>query len=415
MSSGSEDQPRPATASRRRVLGWIALAASIGFVLAMTLRPTPSVPVSAWRSCLLCGESYVAFTLLNVALLAPFGAALGLLGATPVRAAALGLVFALLVEAAQSAVPGRQPELGDLFTNTLGAWLGALAVAGAPRWLWPDPRLARRLATAAALGAVALVALPAALLAPEWPAPPYLTYWTPSFDRQPRYPGRVRSARLDAQSLESGPVASPEALRRRLGSGFRLRLEADAGPAPSELSSLFAVTDADERELLGIAVEHGDVVFWLRRRALAWGFDQPALRAEALLAGVVPGESFALEVETQPGRTCVARGDARRCFEPSVGRGWSFWRGLRWLGEPGRSLLDAVWLAALLVPLGFWSARPRQLVLGGGLVLAALLLVPLHAELRATPLTELLAAAAGLATGAALRRVLSRRRGVAAA
>jgi hypothetical protein len=229
-----------------------------------------------------------------------------------------------------------------------------------------------------------------------------------------RYEGRVRSARLGALGLEPGRVARPDALRDALGAPFWLRLEAEAGPQPRELAALFAIGDAEEKELLLLGVLGEDVVFSRRLRARVLGFDQPTLRAEGLLAGIEPGSAFALEVQSAAGRTCLARGEAERCFEPGVASGWSFWRGLPWLRARGRALLDLAWLGALLVPLGFWGVRPRPLVLGAGLVLAALVLAPLHPELRATSGPELAAAGAGLAAGAALRRGLRAPKGVAA-
>ncbi len=96
-------------------------------ILALTLFPTEARSTGG-TSCWFCGLRPAADAAFNLALFVPFGAALGVIGTAPLRAAAWGSVLSGAIEIAQFWVPGRYATLTDLLLNTAGAALGATVV-----------------------------------------------------------------------------------------------------------------------------------------------------------------------------------------------------------------------------------------------------------------------------------------------
>lgn len=110
-----------------RQLGSITLGTSIMLVAVVTLMPRAEYvsPRFDWR--LTSSPREVAEGLLNILLFLPFGAALRWLGARLPSTILLGFLLSLAVELLQRfVIPGREGELQDLITNTIGAMLGWL-------------------------------------------------------------------------------------------------------------------------------------------------------------------------------------------------------------------------------------------------------------------------------------------------
>jgi endonuclease/exonuclease/phosphatase (EEP) superfamily protein YafD len=72
-------------------------------------------------------------------------------------------------------------------------------------------------------------------------------------------------------------------------------------------------------------------------------------------------------------------------------------------------LADALWLFALLVPLGWWAPSVAWAVVGAAVQLGLLRLLPLAAPLAPPPSAQYAAVLLGLAFGLALRRFLAPR------
>jgi VanZ family protein len=151
----SAQRPGPAEAPRPFFLARLALA-----LVAMTIAYASLRPFHGWRDAgrhpfdylVIPGEFGSPFdAILNVAGYLPFGACLALAlfprlqgGKAFFVGALVPALFSVLVEAAQTYLPGRVASVVDLGMNTLGAILGAaLAVACTP-WL-ADHRGGRRL------------------------------------------------------------------------------------------------------------------------------------------------------------------------------------------------------------------------------------------------------------------------------
>jgi len=173
----------------------ISLVVAVVLVLGATLLPAEPDESLDWHQvfCLLCGRAAVADGLANIALFIPLGIALALLNHAPRRALVLAASLSLAVELAQFWIPGRDPSLGDLIFDTLGAGLGGGMVRLAPRWGWPDVRAASRLSLLAAVVAGAVFASTSLLLTPSLPDTAYFggSAYVQSSDRALRLGGNI--------------------------------------------------------------------------------------------------------------------------------------------------------------------------------------------------------------------------------
>ena len=105
---------------------------------------------------------------------------------------------------------------------------------------------------------------------------------------------------------------------------------------------------------------------------------------------------------------CLQVNGLRHCgLGFTVGSGWTLLlytaKGPVWL----RNVMDAVWLALLVFPVGFWAPRGLRFVMLGAGVLLAIGYLPPLIGLVGTSTTELLAALLGLAAGNLAHRMLN--------
>jgi glycopeptide antibiotics resistance protein len=73
----------------------------------------------------------------NIALFVPVGVVIARKVRAPWAPVALGLVFSLAAEAAQSSIAGRVPSLPDVLLNAVGAACGAACMHAWKRWRAP--------------------------------------------------------------------------------------------------------------------------------------------------------------------------------------------------------------------------------------------------------------------------------------
>ena len=149
------------------------LILALGAILWLTLKPLPAQAEAAqltpW-TCVFCGTQGTADVLLNIALFVPLGAALAWLGIGRVGVLLTGFALSLAIELSQATlVAGRDPALGDLLANSVGALVGASLALQAPRLWRPSVSLARRLAFGAGLAWLALNLATAWLVLPTAP------------------------------------------------------------------------------------------------------------------------------------------------------------------------------------------------------------------------------------------------------
>jgi hypothetical protein len=389
----------------------IGLFVAVAVILGATLLPAgtrgeapPQRPQLNWSFPL-------ADMLRNWLLFIPLGAALQARGMRGGRALATGLGLSLAIETLQLGIQGRESAVSDVLSNTLGTGAGIALLRTAPRWISATGSRAERLALGAAAIAVAAMAAAGVLLAPAaWTGLPLFAHHVPQMEHFEPYTGKLLEANLDGTPLPYGELADSHAAGERLRGDFTLRVVAEAGSPPGGLAALLWVTDLAQREILLLGAEAEDLTLRLRSRGHRIGLEPARIRAAGALRGVPVGARIRLEAAREGGDLCLgvdARVDCDLGF--TIGDGWSLLiSDHRWLAQH-RRLLGAAWLGMLLFPLGCWSRPSVTVAAAWGAVIAAVFLTPAFTGLLATPPSELLGAAGGLAAGALAGRVIARR------
>lgn len=358
---------------------------------------------------MLCGERAGSDALLNLILFLPLGVAVGLFR-RPARQSLLGpLLLSLLIELAQLRLPGRDPSIGDVLFNTLGAAAGVGAVRSAAVWLKPSAGLAPRYlvsATALALGVLVATGL---ILQPSLHGSTYFGQWAPNQAHLEWYRAQVLSVTLGGLDIGSGRLENTAMVRDLLVRGALLEVHAVAGPAVQGMGSMFSISDDRQRELVLIGPDRNDLVWRFRTRAADLRLDQPDLRFAGGARLLVPGEPVTVRVGRDSAGWCIAAMQERRCgLGFRLRDGW----GLLMFPEslPGwfRSMLGKAWLVGLLVPVGLYARRGAGSVAAVSLVLAAVAFVPLLTGLLPSTAPDWLASLGGIAGGLGLGTALRR-------
>jgi hypothetical protein len=390
----------------------LSLAVTLLPILIATLWPLPGHKVDLGPSCILCGDHATADVLLNVTLFLPLGAALALSGRSLGRCALLGALLSACIEFAQLSIPGRDSSLGDVIANTLGTTLGAIVLRTAPVWLLPPAARAAWLSRAAVLFAVALAGLTGLLLSPALPDSRYYGRWTPHLGHLESYGGQVQEASIAVLPIRPGLIPHPLAVRNLLlsSSGFTVHVRAIAGAPTPALGALVAIFDDKQREILLLGPDREDLVFRMRTRATELGLDQPDIRLRNGMRRIAVGDTLDVTVHGGRGPYRMRVNDRSASgLGFSVGDGWALLLYPEMLPAWLSAVLSVTWIWGLFVPAGFWIRGLGNALLAGVVLAAGLASAPPLTSLIPTPLSQWVAAAAGLLAGAALQRLISRR------
>ena len=383
---------------------WSAFGLSLAFVLIVTLVPA-GVHRHGFASCVFCNPRALADGLVNVVLFVPLGLSLRLVGRGLLSATILGGVTSLLIEIAQLEVPGRDPTLSDIIANTTGAAVGALFFSVLPMLVRPPRATSERLAMVSAGLACALWGLTGYLVAPSMPDSPYWGQWTPRLEGLVPYKGRVLSATVGEMPVPSGAIEESAALRARLMAAERVDLLVVVGPPPSATSSIFSIADADSRRVLLVGAVGHDLLFRYRTRAGDWHLDQPTLRSAHAFASTREGTTTPISVRKEPEGYCLAVEERETCaFGYGPGDGWSLLVSSVGTTQPTRRVIQALWMALVVSPVGFWARPGRRSALAIGILAAGLLVVPAFTVLQPTKPNEWMGAALGVAVAATAGR-----------
>ena len=358
-------------------------------------------------ACIVCGARGSADAILNLILFVPLGVALALGGRTGFRPLLYAALLSSGIELAQLVIPGRDPSLGDVCFNTLGATVGQVGARVAWQWVVPEDRTAARLSAGASVLAVFLFGLTAALLAPTFPSSTYHVRWTHALPELEWYHCRVLQAALGPLPLRSNDFLESRAVRPLLLAGVPIRLEAIAGPQAPGLGQLLSIHDEHHHEIVLIGPDRDDLVLRYGTRAAALRLDQPDLRLRGALTHVAPGDTLRIEAWHNGNAYCLVLNHIGTCsLGFTLGSGW----GLllypehvpAWLQE----LLGAAWVAALVLPMGLWARWRPETLLATGMLLVGLFVLPRTAGLLPTPPAQILGAAGGCLLGVGLRSAL---------
>jgi hypothetical protein len=361
--------------------------------------------------CIVCGQNGVADVIRNILLFAPLGAALALAGAPFPRIALTGMALSAFVEGAQLFIPGRDPSLGDVTFNTLGALSGAGLVHLVLRYAGAARPPVTRVAAALAVLAVAAIAGTGYLLQPSYPQDSdYYGQWTPNLGHLEWYRGRVLAATLGPLPLPSRRLDDTPTVRALLTAGATLHVRALAGPPVPRLASLFSIYDGAEREILLVGPDRDDLVLRVRTRAVDWRLDQPDVRLRGAMRTIAPHDTIDLSVWRDGEGWCLTLNGQTQCglaFSPGVG--WAIVMYPDHLPQWLISLLGACWLGGLMLPASVASRKDRAALLCAAAIAAAgLLAVPALTQFHATLPFEWLGAAAGFAAGTWLYAQIAR-------
>jgi hypothetical protein len=389
----------------RRDLGRILVTVSLATIAALTLYPESATVTSNWR-CIVCGTRGAADMVLNVLLFAPLGVGLALAGVRHRNAFAIAAFVSGAVELAQVVIPGRDASIGDVLANSAGSGLGFALVSTARHWLAPAERIARRLALGASLAAAAAVMLTGVMLRPEFTDATYYGQWTPRLRHLAQYRGTVLQATVGTLPVPDGRLDYTAAIADSLEQGRPIRVRAVAGPPTSRVSVLFSIADAERNMIVLFGPRGRDLYYSFRMRAESFRLDRPKLIASNAM-DVAVGDTIGITAWREgPGYCLAVDGDSECNLGFTVGSGWSLLQYLESLPTSLQHGLNGVWMCLLLVPFGYWLRPNVSSLLGGTIVVAALLFVPAVTGLLATPIFEWAGAVVGVCFGIALRALV---------
>ena len=379
---------------------------STAAILFFTLRHGDNDLTHGWSYSLTSGDAALAELIQNLILFIPLGVSLTLARVLPGRVVAIGGLLSFTVEFLQQYIPGRDPSVGDIVSNTISTALGVLLVVAAPIWLWAPPRRSAWQARLAALVAVLVWYGTGAMLQQTFPPRPYRIVPTPNSPKFRHYKGEVLKVTPGERTLEVRAVAAPY--------------------PPDRTSPLIVVLSLDDERVLLLSADGPDLTLRYDMPAVHWTLEQPDLRLRNGMKPVAPGDTFTAtftaSTRDDPG-FCLRVNATERCHMGyTIGDGWK----LIYYPE-GRppwmlGLINTLWIFGCVVGVGFWAARGLRDeaaanndggegrrdeaaakgvggLLAMGLVIAGLLMVPLLTGLKPTPIHEWIGALGGMAVG----------------
>lgn len=397
-------------------LGQLLTLAGAVLIASMTLVPHPELTresSSTPLSCLLCGEYGIVDVFLNILLFIPFGLGLRLIGVSRLRSFALLAATSLCIELLQmNIIAGRDASLSDLLTNSLGGLLGIWIADNWEALLFPSPALSRRLRIPAALGWLAVWIASAWLVEPSMPP----TIWFGQLSAEEvlldNFRGQLLAATVNGRAIPSARlrVADSAALADDfLAGSVDARATVVAGPATSFPAPIVSIFDLAQSEIMVLGQDQNDLIFRLRLGTADHELHEPEIRLPGALAK--PGDTVDVAGGLRDGHLFVqARSsgmDRSRTAALTPSWGWMFV--LPWhyaMGPEGR-WLTALWLAGLLFPVAFLSARglrkpgdePAEVAFLLVIVLLGLGFLPHLAALPRVHWSEWLSAGIGIGSG----------------
>lgn len=391
------------------VPGWVlrlALGAFwVGAVALITLTPGRGRPGADLipSLCLFCGTRGLSDAILNAVMFLPLGLLVGVRRGVGTALLA-GFVVSAGIETAQLVlVPGRNPAVGDLVWNSVGAGVGALVTGTLRGWLGAaGPPLGARI-LAVGLGALYLI-LAGLLLIPAGTDVRYFGQWTAELAHLDPYQGELLAADLDGRAVPRGPYPLGASPREALEGDFSLEARVVKGPAPHGIAPVVSVYDGLQREIVLLGAHGEDLVFRERTRAQAAGLDVHDLRVRDALAPYAVGDTLTMGARRAAGVLCL-RVDAREVCGVGItpGRTWGLLMNLEGSPRWFRTLLDTAWMGTLFLLVGMVGGGPRVTLLAGGVSGVAVLLAVAATPLAAGPWLEWAGLALGILAGAASR------------
>jgi hypothetical protein len=373
----------------------------------LTLTPQYQATKAPPIFCLFCGDTLVLDAILNVFLFIPFGMGLRLAGMSRRRAFAIALVTTITVELLQLAIPGRDTSLGDVITNSSGAFIGIIC---ADIWrvvLLPSRRAAKRLATGWTLLWMALLLVSAELAHISLPNTTMWGVWKPELLHHDYFPGKVVSATAAGLRTPDAISGTSADVRKRLSSdSVIVRATVVSAIATGPVSAIATVYDDHLSQIFLLGQRNGNLIFSLRMRTADARVETPDIRLDSVFPRhraktpdtvLVAGGLIHHQLWISAERNGLRR---ERTQPVDAGLGWSYMLPFDYeYGEEAR-WLTVLWIAGLAAPAMYWATRAgRTTLLSMGAALAlSLAVIPLATGVHATAWWEW----GGLAIGACI-------------
>ena len=359
---------------------------------------------------------------LNLLLFIPLGVGLRLRGLSVARSTLVAFAVSLSVESWQYlVVTGRDPTISDVLTNTTGGGLGALLAATGRLWLLPTSHRATAL-TVGAAGFTAVVLIATAIgLQPSIEPRLYYAQIEPRVTDGQVFSGRLLSTELNGRAVtHEGELQGADGTPWAVLAGGEVRLNVALLPGPKLVGKapILRITNSTW-EAAALVQERDALVFRARTRAVDARLAGPGLA----VAGVLPATPAGMPdtvlgqavLEPERLRLDISRGGVGRSyFLPlRVTLGWMFLNPYFTLDHRLVPWASAAWLAALLVPVGFWAARASLSIGIVATVAVGVLLniLPMVAHLSATGPLEWVGGTVGFGGGVYFARLVDARFG----
>ena len=413
----------PVESPHKKAAGVLVVVALL-FIAMMTLKPvTASATLPVW--CIVCGTLGGVDFALNLVLFVPLGMGLRWLFPGWKVPLAIGVLTTLIVETLQwQVIPGRDASLGDLLANSIGTLVGAwLAVEGV-RWLTATPASARRMAGLFALVAAAVVAGSAWLLRPVSTRFPQWSQWKPPRRNLDLFQGRLFTVDLNGVPIHPTEVLLPDRSIDAESRSLTVRATVTGHLQPTRRQAII-VRIANPIEEGFALVQWKDALAFrshmaaarLRLRPLLAGYDGafgvPAVGAEG------NGAELTILARSSPRAMMISISDSLRTdtvtLRRTVGFAWAMFLPRDVALTSHWWPVNAAWLGALWLPLGFFTMRSRRRtpddsassVAWMPMVLSVITLVAAPAVAGLSPLAigEWTGVVLGLGTGWAIERL----------
>jgi VanZ family protein len=409
--------------AQQKALGIATTALSVLVIAALTLTPQAGPPAGHFDLCITCGTHWASDFGLNILLFIPFGFGLRLAGLRRWTACLVALGATIGIEMLQYAIiAGRDSDLSDILSNTLGGVLGVAAADVRKRLLAPPVASALRLSVAGAVAWCAITAATQWALSMSLPHSIYYEQVAPQLGMFTTFGGHVASATFGGAPFPGGRLPAQASATMRdalLGGDARLAAVIVMAPRPPRrLAPVISVFDDQRREIFVLGQRHNDLIFQIRRRTDNWGFRTPSLALTNAFAQSRADDTVRISATVERGGARVAVETPAGRTERRLGSGiWLAWSLL--LPDEGRygrfaTPVTLLVIAAMFAPLGYWGGRvslrasaaaaaiPPVLTL-----LAALAIIPWTAQSPAAPWPVWVAGAAAIAAGWSAARGLS--------
>jgi VanZ like protein len=413
------------SAPHLRRFGIVIVVLSAAAIVAATMFPGSNPPIKS-HLCVICGSLGGVDALLNVALFLPLGLGLALSRARRVPAITGMCLLSAVIELAQLLfIPGRDATLGDLVMNSTGGVAGFALGSCSLVLTRPSPRQAVVLAGLWSILWLGIQSVSAYSLVVAAPNSIY-------YGQLNRRLGGFVSLDGNVLNASVGTVAIPD---QRLGESDQIRsLLEDAAPVTVRFAlrtqqtgttALVRLADTEQREVALLAIRRDGLLFGVRTGATRMRLRPLLFAAE----NIVPGSNtmagadtlLATGVYSQKGVEVDLTSrmtTLRREIGLSPAIAWTTILPFQFAIEGSRreAAVGMLWVGVLLVPFGYWLAWAAfgYNQLWPGRVAAALLAasisvtigfvwIPSACGVGLPQPRDWIAAAAGIAVGAALR------------